>query len=674
MTGESHTDEPDFLDDDFALEEDVTAKPDLEDLFEDDAPPETQASDAAPDSDDLLFTDHTEGLQATQSFVVEKTFMEDGASTWNGEGLDIEESVGVPEEVEAEQPDLVKAEETFAEELSTLLEGEDEFGLDSEDELELVGGGGEVPADEISMSGPFVLDEGDGAWQEEAEALAAEVAATDDSEVGYPLTAAAAAALDESHEAGWEPLPASNMDSLAEVDELADAGEATADPVYGDAAGFEEEAAVGAAAFGAAPVRRPALVGAADEVEGHDIYADEDEGGLLIAAPERRGRGLRLLLTLAASLALVAGGAFVMLRPEWFGLNGKPERVEQAQVARPKLAVPVPTPAQPGGAATGVGKDPKVSSNPKDPLPPVTPMPVDPKAADPNAKDPQPTGPDVKDPKVAQANDPHVTLPQPKDPVAADPKDPKVDPPPADPLATGPKATDPKATDPQTTDPQTTQPSLPVAQTVPSAQSWPVPETSPTTNLAGNSSRSPLAGQLVRVNDDLLIGDPETLPAPPSGFEGVVPGTRAFAQLYNGNYFIGSVKAVDADRITLRIDTGEVTLQAAAIQRLTQLGSADYEQLQQVTSGFIRLTNNNRLVGGILSGIADDHIVLEFRSNRVMLPKSVIGEIVSGQGEDDVRLDTTREEDDWLRQMSERQLGTGQGPKAPLKQETPPKR
>ena len=58
--------------------------------------------------------------------------------------------------------------------------------------------------------------------------------------------------------------------------------------------------------------------------------------------------------------------------------------------------------------------------------------------------------------------------------------------------------------------------------------------------------------------------------------------------------------------------------------RLTELGSSDYEQLQKAASGFVRLTNNNRLVGGILSHIADDHIVLEFRSNRVMLPRSAL--------------------------------------------------
>ena len=136
--------------------------------------------------------------------------------------------------------------------------------------------------------------------------------------------------------------------------------------------------------------------------------------------------------------------------------------------------------------------------------------------------------------------------------------------------------------------------------------------------------------------------------------------------MHNGNYFIGKVKHVADETITLRVETGEVTLATAEIATLTRLGTTDYDELQKATKGFVRLTNNNRLIGGILSRIADDHIVLEFRSNRVMLPRSAIGEIVSGQSSDGkVRLGTTTEEDSWIRSLAERELGTGQG--APVK-------
>ena len=126
--------------------------------------------------------------------------------------------------------------------------------------------------------------------------------------------------------------------------------------------------------------------------------------------------------------------------------------------------------------------------------------------------------------------------------------------------------------------------------------------------------------------------------------------------------------------MTLRVDTGEVTLERHELAQLTQLGSQDFEQLQRVTKGFVRLTNNNRLVGGILSKIADDHVVLEFRKNRVMLPKSAIGEIVSGESEErTVRLDTTDEEESWVRELARRELGTGRGadPTRPEAEEPP---
>jgi hypothetical protein len=102
-----------------------------------------------------------------------------------------------------------------------------------------------------------------------------------------------------------------------------------------------------------------------------------------------------------------------------------------------------------------------------------------------------------------------------------------------------------------------------------------------------------------------------------------------------------------------------------AIARLTELGSVDYEELQRVTSGFVRLRNNNRLVGGILSNIADDHVVLEFRKNRVILPRSLVGEVVQGESESAIRIDTTSEEDDWLRRLAEREVGAGANGAAP---------
>lgn len=150
-----------------------------------------------------------------------------------------------------------------------------------------------------------------------------------------------------------------------------------------------------------------------------------------------------------------------------------------------------------------------------------------------------------------------------------------------------------------------------------------------------------------------------------SALAGVAPGSRAFAQLHNGNYFVGRVKKVAEAAITLRVATGEVTLPRDAVAQLTRLGSAEYEELQRATQGSVRLTNNQRLVGGILTRIADDHVVLEVRSNRVMLPKDSVGQILSGDDRREVRLGTTSEEDHWLRTIAARELGTGRGLEAP---------
>jgi hypothetical protein len=274
-----------------------------------------------------------------------------------------------------------------------------------------------------------------------------------------------------------------------------------------------------------------------------------------------------------------------------------------------------------------------------------------------------PPAPTPVDPPVPTAVDP----PTPTVVVVEPPPVPPVVPAAVDPTPPAPPVMPPVAVDPTPpTDPvQPVDPVLPVVTApTPELPGWPTP------TVVAEVPRGPdgllqQRQRLVRVNDDLMIGEPDDLGGRTRNTAGVAPGSRAFAQLQNGNFFIGNVKAADTQRITLRVDSGEVTIPTAAIARLTELGSTDYEDLQKVTSGFVRLTNNNRLVGGILSGIADDHVVLEFRKNRVMLPKALVGQVVQGEGDAAIRLDTTREEDDWLRRLIERQLGNGTGAEPP---------
>ncbi len=191
-----------------------------------------------------------------------------------------------------------------------------------------------------------------------------------------------------------------------------------------------------------------------------------------------------------------------------------------------------------------------------------------------------------------------------------------------------------------------------------------VPTPAPTPPVAASAGQDPAPAplpqpsSLLPAGDNLLVGGfeiPAGKPVDVMAIPGVVPGGRAFVQLRNGNFFIGSVKGADADVLVMRVDNGEVSLPVANLQRIAALGSAEYNDLQRATSGFIRLQNNNRLVGSILQSVMDDHVVIEMRSNRVLLPKAAVGEIVQG-GNGEVFFGTGTDEDLWLRRQAEQRL------------------
>ncbi len=643
MSGEHpRDDEPDFLDDDFVLEDDAAfgdlpdeAAPapgpdgDLDELF---APVAPQAEDAddlddelfavdepetgstplgtGPEEEAILFTDHTEGLDPTQSFQGGGEFGEGVASRWDGEGLELEDEANLPEPGATLSPREVEAATAdFEQELSSMIEEDDDLVVDSEQDLELVDG--PVPVGRGSRPAHEDFDDGeDLPTLEPLEDFATEGVGSDafaDAQAIDPDELAVAE--DEPIDPEWAPLDEAALAQQAEEVENPYAAEYYA----------EDESP--------------------EEAEGHDLYVeDEPEVAEVVGGQRRGGRMLSMFASLAASLAILASGAVVVMRPEWFGLSVAPERVPSAQVTRPEIKVAAPAPALPPlPVAVTAPTDPVgTGQTPVDPATGTEPTPVDPGPVTP----------------IENGSDP--VTPAPVDPVAPEQVPTPVDSKPSD-TTTVAQGTEPMPVVPVTSP----EPVTPVEKVF--EDNWPVPV------VAKGQDPVAVQSQLVRINDHVLLGDTIKMnPRPSQAVDGMVPGSRAFAQLINGNYFIGSVKTIDADTLTLKVETGEVSIPVVTIARLTALGSRDFEELQKMTAGSVRLTNNNRLVGSILSGIADDHVVLEFRSNRVMLPKSVIGDILEGQEQSDIRLDTTSEEEDWLRSLIERELGTGLGaPVAP---------
>ena len=564
-------------------------------------------------------------------------------------------------EAAPQAPELQEATEDVADELGSLLEEEEDFGLDSEVDLELVTGdegfegasafvlddGEDLCADVVSepaelAGGSPLLGEGNLFGDEEAATCDPSAAAHDEpaavehglfGSVTHELPPAAGA--DEGPADGDESADDRPFDLQLREDAEPEAGAAwgavapdaesfvtadassqelpaeesfdtsgyEGDDVYQDAFAEEPGASApqvaedGAYQDGGDEAYEAVAAG---EVDGHDIYADEgdEHDAVVIGGPGASRRRWGGALAAAAALVVVGLTAGVLSRPDLFGVGVAPVRVERVELPRPVIAVQVAEPAKVDAPAPRVAVEQTSSSDTA-----------------------------VAKAEVGGAS----TVPQP----AA------------------------KA--------EQTQPVDLVASSTPGSTAAPDVVTG-AWPAAPAAETAPRGGALARFGDDLLVGGANVDSAAAAGVSAlasVAPGSRAFAQLHNGNYFVGRVKKVAEAAITLRVATGEVTLPRDAVAQLTRLGSAEYEELQRATQGSVRLTNNQRLVGGILTRIADDHVVLEVRSNRVMLPKDSVGQILSGDDGREVRLGTTSEEDHWLRTIAARELGTGRGLEAP---------
>ncbi|MFN6196058.1 MAG: hypothetical protein ACK5BN_19780 [Planctomycetota bacterium] len=682
MSGPNSNDD-DFLDDEFVVEglADQGPRDDLGLLFTpaDQPPPPPTAPAATPDADDNLFTDHTANLNPTEVFDGRQQFDEAAASTWDGANLDLDDHAdGLAAQASGAEtpkapatPDWGDA-DAFA---------DDAASVDSA--LEIVGQpSAATPPDastatpEISVSGLVdeempVLDpvaEGeDLPWLLPVTTVGEnDTSAPADGAADVPMAAngqfdAAAAAADATVTVPADAAPRADAPAATDKPSLQDAlfGDGTGADLVTPAANAEEQPAEGeefAASEEAFAAEEQPAEGdefaasegafAAEEqpAEGEEFAASEeayaaeeqpaaaeligvsDDGSLapVLAGPGSRGSRMAMVFAgLAASCAIVAGAGIVLLRPELVGLDLGPAQVAQVRVERPALPELVAAPP------------PVVHSLVQVPA----------KPNDPAAKPGLSAGAMTKlfgalsrlGGKRSGAGTPTATEPPTLPPVAV------VNPPLPPFPAGGPVANLPPA-----------QPPVGQASQRPATgePSWPAPVTSG----APTGTAPPARAGLVRLDADTMVGDnnPDDMVRKP--VDGVMPGLRAFALMRNGNFFIGRVKMVDEAALTLRTPDGEVSLLREELERVVGLGTADYETLQRATDGFVRLTNSNKLIGGILSQVADDHVVMEWRSNRIILPRSAVGSIVKGQQPDDVQFRLSPEEDAWLRRIAQREL------------------
>ena len=102
MSGENQRDDdPDFLDDDFILEDVAAKNEELDQLFETpslEGDGHGRATATDPDAEDVLFTAPEKELEPDAMFAPGPAFAESGESTWSGEGLELESGrpVGSP--------------------------------------------------------------------------------------------------------------------------------------------------------------------------------------------------------------------------------------------------------------------------------------------------------------------------------------------------------------------------------------------------------------------------------------------------------------------------------------------------------------------------------------------------------------------------------------------------
>jgi hypothetical protein len=345
------------------------------------------------------------------------------------------------------------------------------------------------------------------------------------------------------------------------------------------------------------------------EAEYAEQYAQSDW------APARvRRRGVALRIAGAAAMLLVAAGVgTVLYRPEWLGLKPPAVVIDRTEVARPKLELALAAPSHDLGAGAG----------------------------DPSA---------VTDPLLA-GGDPELPPIPVGDPLEPPTPTPDTTPPELPPVAIGGEG--------DTGGPPETEPSDPGAMVDLGAEPGEEGLVVIDGGVRATEKAKTQQRDLVAVGDELRVGgqvaaegaEPET---PHAMAAGLIVGDHAYAQLTNGNFFVGNVKRFDSEVVTLRVSNGEITLPFAEIRGFGTVDSPKYRELMRSQPGFIRLNNTNRLKGSIVLG-ADGDVTLGGDTSRIVIPKTEVKEVNESLPAG-IRVEDDENDEEWIQQLIERRL------------------
>lgn len=386
-----------------------------------------------------------------------------------------------------------------------------------------------------------------------------------------------------------------------------------------------------------------------DYSEHEESYLEDGEAkGTLITQPFQRRVVRRLVASLAALLLVGASIGVVVTKPEWLGLSSEPDTVDVVRYQRPSVGSGLQEPPGETAKETGLATTAEGDGVPEVPAPDAT-------GLDPT-NPPGDSGSIESEPSVAGSGEAQPVVPEiavPEPPSIPEPQVPDVPPSLVTPDVA---STEPPAQPgiPQPTIVPVTVPEPTAPLVMRDGDGFPVVVPS---GAGGNEQDRSDRARPIPVGDNLIVADPSE---PPPGHDGIrslglVTGGRAFAQLRNGNFFVGSIKRVLPASVTLSFADGEVTLPRAELKVLAPVTAQEFQSIQQAESGYVRLQNDNRIQGNIVNTILEEYIVVKQRASHVILPLADVKQQEEGS-DTGVQFGEDADGDAWLRSVVAEQL------------------